>query len=249
MKLHKDFYLRSSIITAKELLGKILVRRKGKKIYSGIIVETEAYTGKNDPAAHSYRGKTTRNEVMFREGGACYVYFTYGNHYCVNVVTESEDIPHAVLIRAVEPVEGIKYMLKNRNTDNLFNLTNGPGKLTKAMEIDSALNGEDLTGDKIFIAGGNKIKFSIQKSKRIGITKNPDKMWRFYIKDNPFVSGVKIKKIFQEIPVFTGTLIESCGDFILKIIHLFPEKEKRIIFFDSRFRGELQQEKVNDNCK
>src|SRR5207237_2288577 len=112
VKHPKEFYLRSSIIVAKELLRNVLVRKKGKKIYSGIIVETEAYTGRNDPAAHSFGGKTKRNEVMFDEGGACYVYFTYGNHYCVNVVAEAKDNPHAVLIRGIEPLEGIDDMKK-----------------------------------------------------------------------------------------------------------------------------------------
>ena len=201
-KLQKDFYLRSSIIVAKELLGKILIRKKGKKIYSGIIVETEAYTGRNDPAAHSFGGMTKRNEVMFNEGGVCYVYFTYGSHYCVNVVTGAKDTPHAVLIRGVEPLDGISYMMKNRNTDNTYNLTNGPGKLTKAMEIDFSLNGESLEDDKIFIAesaestGKNKNK--IIKSKRIGITKNPDKLWRFYVDNNPFVSRININRIIKK---------------------------------------------------
>jgi DNA-3-methyladenine glycosylase len=196
-KLSKDFYLRTSIVVAKELLGKILVRKRGRKTYSGIIAETEAYTGRNDPAAHSYKGKTPRNEVMFSEGGVCYVYFTYGNHYCVNVVAEAKEIPHAVLIRSIEPLEGIQYMFKNRDTDNIHNLTNGPGKLTKAMEIDLSLNGEDLRGNKIFISEPfEQIKFKILKSKRIGITKNTVKLWRFYIEDNPFVSRAKIKKKF-----------------------------------------------------
>lgn len=199
IKLPKDFYLRSSIIVAKDLLGKILVHKKGKRIYSGIIVETEAYTGRNDPAAHSFGGMTKRNEVMFGEGGACYVYFTYGNHYCVNVVTETKDTPHAVLIRGVEPVEGLSFMMENRQTDNLYNLTNGPGKLTKAMEIDLRLNGENLEGDKIFIAKpAEKNKFKVLKSKRIGITKNPDKLWRFYLADNPFVSRININSILKK---------------------------------------------------
>ncbi len=200
LKLPKDFYLRSSIIVAKDLLGKVLVRKKGKRVYSGIIVETEAYTGRDDPAAHSFGGKTKRNEVMFDEGGACYVYFTYGNHFCVNVVTEVKDTPHAVLIRGIEPIDGIEYMMKNRNTDNLYNLTNGPGKLTKAMEIDFSLNGENLEGSKIFIAEpAEKIKFKIIKSKRIGITKNPDKLWRFYLENNAFVSRVNINAIIKRI--------------------------------------------------
>jgi DNA-3-methyladenine glycosylase len=187
--LSKAFYLRSAVIVAKDLIGKYIFRNTGKEILSGIIVETEAYTGRNDPAAHSYRGKTLRNAVMFEEGGAGYVYFTYGNHFCFNVVTCRKGTPSAVLIRGVEPVKGLDTMKKNRRTEDLYNLTNGPGKFTKAFGIDRKLNGADLAGDKIYIAEPSEKKdFVILKSKRIGITKNADKLYRFYIKDNKFVS-------------------------------------------------------------
>ena len=187
--LPKKFYLRSAVIVAKDLIGKYIFRNTGKEILSGIIVETEAYTGRNDPAAHSYNGKTPRNEVMFDEGGAAYVYFTYGNHFCFNVVTCKKGTPSAVLIRGVEPVNGIDAMKKNRGTDDLYNLTDGPGKFTKAFEINRSINGEDLSGDKIYITEPVlKREFVILKSKRIGITKNADKLYRFYAKDNKFVS-------------------------------------------------------------
>lgn len=187
--LPKNFYLRSSVIVAKELLGKHIFRNTGKEILSGIIVETEAYTGRNDPAAHSYNGKTPRNAVMFEEGGAAYVYFTYGNHFCFNVVTCKKGTPSAVLIRGVEPVKGIDSMKKNRGKDDLYNLTNGPGKFAKAFEINSKLNGADLAGDNINISEPLiRRDFVILKSKRIGIKKNADKLYRFYIKDNKFVS-------------------------------------------------------------
>ena len=187
--LPKKFYLRSAVIVAKDLIGKYIFRNTGKEILSGIIVETEAYTGRNDPAAHSYNGKTPRNEVMFDEGGAAYVYFTYGNHFCFNVVTCKKGTPSAVLIRGVEPVNGIDAMKKNRGTDDLYNLTDGPGKFTKAFEINRSINGEDLSGDKIYITEPVlKKEIVILKSKRIGITKNADKLYRFYAKDNKFVS-------------------------------------------------------------
>jgi DNA-3-methyladenine glycosylase len=198
-KLPKEFYIRKCLPVAKELIGKILVRRKGRKLYSGIIVETEAYTGSSDAASHAYRGMTERNKYMFSEGGAAYVYFTYGNHYCMNVVVEKEDISHAVLIRALEPVDGIEYMKKNRRTDNIYNLASGPGKLTEAMEISLEQNGEDLTGDELFIAEpAEKRKFKIVKSKRIGITKNADKLYRFYAADNPFVSRINVNSILKK---------------------------------------------------
>lgn len=184
---------------AKDLIGKVLVRRKGKRVYAGIIVETEAYTGSTDAASHAYRGKTERNKYMFSEGGLAYVYFTYGNHHCINVVVEKEYISHAVLIRALEPVQGIEYMKKNRGTDNIYNLTSGPGKLTQAMEIDLRQNGADLRGDELFITEPiEKRKIKIVKSKRIGITKNADKLYRFYAADNPFVSRVNVNAVLKK---------------------------------------------------
>lgn len=199
-KLPKTFYLRSAVISAKELIGKYIIRKIGRKILSGIIVETEAYTGRNDPAAHSYNRKTPRNAVMFEEGGAAYVYFTYGNHFCFNAVTGKKNTPSAVLIRGVEPVKGIEIMKKNRGTDDMFSLTNGPGKFTKAFGIDRALDGVSLRGNRIYIAeltGDNK-KYHILKSKRIGITKNTDKLYRFYVKDNPFVSTAPKKLLINK---------------------------------------------------
>ena len=198
-KLPKKFYLRDCVIVAKDLIGKILVRKKGRRVYAGIIVETEAYKGSLDSASHSYNGKTKRNEVMFEEGGICYVYFTYGNHYCMNVVTDVKDTAYAVLIRALEPVEGIEQMKKNRNTMNIYNLTNGPGKLTKAFEIDKKLNGASFRGKELYICEpvepGN---YKIVVSKRIGISKNVDKLWRYIAADNPFVSRVNIKSILKK---------------------------------------------------
>jgi DNA-3-methyladenine glycosylase len=202
-KLTSDFYLQKCLKVAKQLIGKVLVRKAGKKIYSGIIVETEAYTGASDPASHAYRGKTKRNEYMFAKGGVAYVYFTYGNHYCVNVVVEEENIAHAVLIRALEPLEGIAGMKRNRKTDNIYNLTNGPGKLTKAMEIDTRLNGVNLLGNELYIKKGLKNNFNIIKSTRIGLTKNVDKPYRFYADNNPFVSRVNVNLILKKLDIST----------------------------------------------
>jgi DNA-3-methyladenine glycosylase len=199
-KLPKEFYLRKCVLIAKELIGKVLVRKKGSKIYKGIIVETEAYTGSTDAAAHSYRGKTERNKYMFSEGGVAYVYFTYGNHHCVNVVVEKEDISHAVLIRALEPVAGIEQMKKNRGTDNIYNLASGPGKLTEALEIDLRQNGASLQGDELYITEPDEPrKIKVVKSKRIGITKNADKLYRFYAADNPFVSRINVNAILRKL--------------------------------------------------
>jgi len=191
-KLPRSFYLRPTLTVAKYLLGKLLVRRLGTQTLIGKIVEVEAYLGEKDPASHTYRGKTKRNEVMFKEGGHLYVYFTYGMHFCANVVTEREGIGHAVLLRAIEPIEGIELMRQNRGFttgDSDKNLTNGPAKLCEALGIARNENGTDLLGNDIFIAAGETISRSrIAESQRIGIRKGAEKKWRFYIKGNNFVS-------------------------------------------------------------
>ncbi len=193
-KLDQNFYLQPTLKVARELLGKIIVRQFNGQILAGRIVETEAYIGESDPACHAYGGMTPRNKIMYLPGGYAYVYFTYGMHYCFNVVTEKEGFPAAVLIRAVEPIEGIELMKKFRNTNNIYNLTNGPAKFCQAFKIDKSLNGTSLLGDEIFIVDSDDdIKFTIGRSQRIGISAGTDKKWRFFIRGNPFVSKVKIK--------------------------------------------------------
>lgn len=196
-KLPRSFYSRSAPHVAKDLLGKILVRRIGQTTLSGKIVEVEAYLGKKDPASHAYRGKTRRNEVMFGEGGHLYVYFTYGMHFCANVVTGKRDVGEAVLIRAIEPLDGIELMKRNRGfTDvrhlqgvrHLNKLTNGPAKLCEAFGIKREDNGTDLRGDTIFLIQGERPKSVIRTSTRIGITRGKEKKWRFYLKGNEWVS-------------------------------------------------------------
>lgn len=194
-KLPQKFYIRPATDVAKDLLGKILVKKEGKKVLSGRIVEVEAYDGKVDEAAHSFRGKTKRNEVMFYEGGFFYVYFTYGAHHCCNVVTDKTNHGAAVLIRAVEPIDGINLMIKrrfNRNLKNdkeIFNLASGPGKVCKAFGFDLNNSGTDLTKDQIFIVDQPKLKRNkIGISKRIGITKSIDLPWRFFEIGNSYLS-------------------------------------------------------------
>jgi len=197
-KVSKDFYMQPCIRAAKELIGKILVRKKGRRIYSGIIVETEAYLGSIDAASHSFKGPTKRNEVMFGESGNAYVYFTYGNHYCLNAVAGKSNSAHAVLIRAAEPLEGIKYMQRNRGTDDIYNLLSGPGKLCEAMEINLSQNGISLAGDELFIAESfSKNNRKIKSTKRIGISKNPDVLYRFIDPESPFVSRINYKKLLK----------------------------------------------------
>ncbi len=199
-KLKEDFYLQPCLKAAKELIGKILIRKKGGKVYSGIIVETEAYLGDKDAASHSYKGKTKRNEHMFGSGGTAYVYFTYGNHYCVNAVIGKPGIAHAVLIRAIEPLKGIESMKKNRGIENIYELCSGPGKLTKAMEITGKLNGASLMGNEIYIAEPEDAgKHKIVRTKRIGITKNPDVLYRFADSESPFVSRVNYRRLLKAL--------------------------------------------------
>ena len=166
-KIKKDFFNRDTVKVAKELLGKI-IQYKGKV---GIIIETEAYKGEEegDEASHAFK-KTKRSQLMFDSYGKFYIYFIYGNHFCLNITTEKNK-PGAVLIRAIKPIKGIK------------NLTNGPGKLCKALGITKALNGTDIN-DKIKILEGIKIKKSqIKSSSRIGIKKAQHLEWRFFIED------------------------------------------------------------------
>lgn len=194
-KLPQKFYTRDVHIVAKELLGKIFVRNVSGKSLCGKIVEVEAYDGAIDQAAHTYRGKTKRNEVMFNNGGLLYVYFTYGMHFCANVVAGRKDEGKAILIRAVEPIDGFDIMAMKRFGKKEFtmkefaNLTNGPAKFCEAFGIVREQNGTDLAGEEIFIINMPKIgELKIIVTTRIGIKKSIDLPWRYYIKDNPFVS-------------------------------------------------------------
>jgi DNA-3-methyladenine glycosylase len=179
-KLPRDFYAQDTVIVARELLGKYLVHVVDGIEYVGKIVEVEAYLGPHDLAAHSCRGLTKRTATMFGEPGRAYVYLIYGIYNCMNVVTEPQGHASAVLIRAVEPVKNI--------TGN----TKGPGLLCKALQVDRSLNGHDLLSDNFYIAKDvREVKFSIVKSKRIGVgyAKHwANRLLRFYIRNNSFVS-------------------------------------------------------------
>jgi DNA-3-methyladenine glycosylase len=187
MKLSRNFYSRDTEKVAKELLGKIVVHKTKEGVCKGKIVETEAYFGNADPASHAYRKKTKRNFLMFEKPGKAYVYFCYGNHWLFNIVAKEMKVPGAVLIRAIEPLKGIKIMKKRRGISELTNLTNGPGKLSKAFSISKEQNGLDLTDSKLFLENSHE-KFEVVKTKRVGISKGKRKLLRFYIKDNRFVS-------------------------------------------------------------
>jgi len=180
--LPREFYLQDTVTVAKKLLGKKLVRKINNQEISGIIIETEAYRHTDDPASHAFRKITKRNKVMFGEVGIAYVYFTYGMHYCFNVVAKNSKFDAgAVLIRGIIPQKGIKIMEKNRNTTDKKKLSNGPAKLTQALNITKEHYGVDLTlNSKLFITDGitpNKIT----SSPRIGIKNGIDKLWNFKI--------------------------------------------------------------------
>lgn len=187
-KLNRKFYNRPTVRVARELLGKYLVVQKDGELVSGKIVETEAYIGFKDPASHAYRGMTSRNQVMFGEPGHAYVYITYGMHHCLNLVTEKEGYPAAVLIRALEPAEGLQLMKKRRGRPKLRDLTSGPAKLCRALGIDSELNGANLCSGVLWVEDRAEAAKPIVSSWRIGIKEGKDKNWRFYIKNNEFVS-------------------------------------------------------------
>lgn len=211
-KLLSSFYTQGTLTVAKDLLGKIFIRQTGTMTLSGKIVEVEAYL-RNDPACHAYRGMTERNRAMFNAGGHLYVYFTYGMHYCANIVTNKKGIGEAVLIRAVEPMEGIDRMMKNRfgrvdrhlkGDGRLKILADGPAKFAQAFGLTKEQNGVSLLGDEMYICEGENVRRSmIVSTTRIGISAGQEKKWRFYIKGNPWVSkrerGGHSQRNFMEI--------------------------------------------------
>lgn len=195
--LNQGFYLQDAIHAAKALLGKFLVRSEGDKNYYFKIVETEAYMGEEDKGAHAFGGKrTNRTAPMFEIGGITYIYLIYGMYHCLNIVVNKEEVPQCVLIRAVEPLDeaAISFAKVHRNikSSKVADLTNGPGKLCKALAIDKSLNAKSVKEQgALWLAEGEEENFKIISAKRINIPyaeEYQDVLWRFYIKDNPFVS-------------------------------------------------------------
>ena len=188
--LPRAFYDRETEIVAREMLGAILECRTDDGIASGIIVETEAYVGEHDPACHAAVGRTRRTEPLYGRPGLSYVYFIYGVHWCFNAVTRAEGLPSAVLVRAVEPLEGIELMKERRGPKiHGINLTNGPGKLCAALGIDGRMNSLSLQRGPLVIREGDRVADDrVITTTRIGITKAADWQLRYYIADNPYVS-------------------------------------------------------------
>lgn len=185
--LTREFYKRDTSEVARELLGRALIKFNGREMVGGVIIETEAYYGRDDPASHAYGGKTQRSRIMFEKPGTAYVYLCYGMYYLLNVVTEKIGKPGAVLIRGLKPVWGIDIMKKRRRISESINPADGPGKLTIALGIDIKDNGADIvSGDKglyIFDHKYEKNDFKIAVTERIGIKRGRKKLLRFLVKN------------------------------------------------------------------
>lgn len=193
-RLEKQFFDHPTLELAGKLLGKIFVRRlQNGIVLKGRIVETEAYLGLGDAACHAWRGRTERNHMMFAEPGQLYIYFTYGNHYMLNIVSEPEHTAGAVLIRAMEPLSGESFMQERRSTNITTSLMSGPGKLTQAMAIDRSCNGLSLFEGEFHMEDAPGLpEETIGTSTRVGITRSRDLPWRKFIIGNPHVSKGRI---------------------------------------------------------
>ena len=192
-RLSSSFYKKSALEISPLLLGKVLVTNNNGELTSGKIVEVEAYTGVDDPASHTYRGRRTkRTEIIYDEGGKIYVYKIHGIHICLNIVVNVKDIPECVFIRALEPIDGIEIMKKRRKNSDLRKLTSGPAKLTQALGIDMSFYGESLISKRIYILNNDNIPDeNIGRSPRINIDyagEAKNWLYRFYIKGNSSLS-------------------------------------------------------------
>ena len=195
-RLARDFYARDTLTVARELLGQQLVRLADGRRLAGRIVEVEAYIGQDDQACHASSGCTARNAVMFGPPGYAYVYFVYGMHHCVNAVTEPEGFGAAVLIRALEPPEGLDVMRQNRRGRQGVELTNGPAKLCYALEIDRGLNGTDLvSGQALWIERDRGVADArVASGPRVGVRGDERALtvpWRLWVRDHPCVSRAR----------------------------------------------------------
>lgn len=187
--LDREFFARDTLEVARDLIGQYVVRNMDGYLLAGRIVEVEAYIGEDDPACHARFGPTNRNRVMYGPGGFSYVYFIYGMYNMLNIVSDREGFPAAVLIRALEPIEGMAKMKELRDSSQIENLTSGPGKLCAALDIDTSLSAIDMTvpGD-LYVAEGAGKPFKIASTSRIGIREGLDREWRFIEEGNPYVS-------------------------------------------------------------
>lgn len=188
--LSRRFYGRDPLSVAPELIGRLLVSDLPAGRVSGRVVEVEAYCGFSDPASHAFRGETPRNAVMFGPAGHLYVYFSYGMHHCANVVCEASGSPGAVLLRAVQPTEGSELMAARRGGVAARLLCRGPGRLAQAFGIDLSLNGSDLVSGPVSVWGPARVRGAVAASRRIGISKATEQLWRFY-EPGPWASPLR----------------------------------------------------------
>lgn len=185
--LPREFFARPTILVARELIGHLMVHETPRGVLVGRIVEVEAYRGPRDPASHAYR-RTPRSRMMWERPGTAYVYFTYGHHFCANVVTEPGGMAGAVLFRALEPLAGLEVMRANRKVTDDRLLCAGPGRLTQAMGIAREHNGADFTRPPLYLARGRARRMAVAAGPRIGIAVARARLWRFYVKGSPYVS-------------------------------------------------------------
>ena len=199
MKLGRNFYRRPTLEVARELIGKVLVRRFENGRASGVIVETEAYIGSDDLACHASKGRTPRTQVLFGAPGRTYVYLIYGFHHLLNVVTEDEGFPAAVLIRAIEPLDGVALMRRNRpHVGTVSDIGSGPGKLCQALAVDRGMNNVSVSGSTLWIADRGIDPGPIASSPRIGVDYAGLyrlKPWRFFVEGSPHVSRHRLNII------------------------------------------------------
>lgn len=191
--LPRRFYARPTLDVARDLLGKELLRRGNGPPMGGVIVEVEAYLGAHDPASHAYRGETRRNRTMFGEAGHAYVYFTYGMHHCMNVVTEEKGTPHAILLRALAPSTGLAAWHAARPDLPLSKMASGPGRLCRALGIDRSHDGLDLVRSELVIRERPGKPFEVRSGPRIGISQAREMPYRFWIAGEPAVSGPRMR--------------------------------------------------------
>ena len=200
MILPVSFYSRPTLKVLEDLIGKVLVRKSEEGLTSGIIVEAEAYTGEDDPASYAFIGRTKRSEIMYGPPGRAFVHFALGLHHMLNLVTEREGFPAAILVRALQPREGISLMKRRRKTEELFNLCSGPAKICQAFAIDRSLHGASLFSSRspLFIKEGKRRQRGESRKEereeliwtsRIGIKEGKERLWRAYLKGSPFLSA------------------------------------------------------------
>lgn len=189
-RLDRSFYSQPTLEVAESLLGRTLYRETEEGLVAGRLVEVEAYCGAEDPASHAYRRQTPRNAIMFGPAGHLYVYFTYGMHHCANIVTWVQGVAGAVLLRAVEPLEGLDLMAARRGLSDPRLLAKGPGRLCQAFELTRQNNGADLVTDDLWVGEERSLRGPVRTSMRIGVPPDPDKPWRFF-EEGPYTSGRK----------------------------------------------------------